>query len=193
MATPKDPFDGLPEADDHGTMTSLDELRALSHPLRLRLLSLLTATALSAAEAGRELGVAQASASYHLRVLERAGLIRVVEVERVRGGEAKRYRHEASSKRYDVDIPAVTRSPETEAEYIDALAEELRRRSRQRIDGPALSTDAELWLDPAVWRRVVQHVGEASALLHAAAQPPRTPGTVPVSMTAALFPLRRPR
>ncbi|WZH38447.1 MAG: helix-turn-helix domain-containing protein [Microbacterium enclense] len=174
-------------------MTSLDQLRALSHPLRLRLLSLLTATALSAAEAGRELGVSQASASYHLRVLERAGLIRVVEVERVRGGEAKRYRHEASSQRYDVDVPAVTRSPETEAEYIDALSDELRRRSRQRVDGPALSTDAELWLDPAVWRRIVQHVGEASALLHAAAQPPRTPGTVPVSMTAALFPLRRTR
>jgi len=174
-------------------MASLDELRALAHPLRLRLLSLLTATALSAADAGRELGVSQASASYHLRVLERAGLIRVVEVERVRGGDAKRYRHEASSRRYDVDAPAVTRSAEAEAEYVDALSDELRRRARHRVDGPALSTDAELWLDPAVWRRVVQHVGEASALLHAAAQPPRTPGTRPVSMTAALFPLRRSR
>lgn len=174
-------------------MTSLDELRALAHPLRLRLLSLVTASALSAAEAGRELGVSQASASYHLRVLERTGLVRVVEIERVRGGVAKRYRHEASAQRYDVNAPARTRSPETEAEYVDALAEELRRRARDRVDGPAISTDAELCLDPAVWRRIVQHVGEASALLHAAARPPRTPGTRPVSMTAALFPLRRVR
>lgn len=174
-------------------VTSLDELRATAHPLRLRLLSLLTGAALSAAEAGRELGVSQASASYHLRVLERVGLVRVVEIVRLRGGEAKRYRHEASSRRYDVDAPARTRSPEDEAEYVEALVAELRRRAGLRTDGPALSTDAELWLDPAVWRRVVQHVGEASALLHAAAQPPRTPGTRPVSMTAALFPLRTPR
>ncbi|TLF25410.1 ArsR family transcriptional regulator, partial [Microbacterium sp. 5K110] len=71
--------------------------------------------------------------------------------------------------------------------------EELRRRALERTEGPAVTTDAELWVDPEVWRRVVRHVGEASALLHAAARPPRTPGTRPVSMTAALFPLRRNR
>ncbi|TLF25906.1 helix-turn-helix domain-containing protein, partial [Microbacterium sp. 5K110] len=79
-------------------MSRLDDLRATAHPLRLRLLSLLTGAALSAAEAGRELGVSQAAASYHLRVLERAGLIRVVEVVRLRGGDAKRYRHESSAR-----------------------------------------------------------------------------------------------
>lgn len=171
-------------------MTRLDELRATAHPLRLRLLSLLTGAALSAAEAGRELGVSQASASYHLRVLERAGLVRVVEVERVRGGEARRYRHESSSRRYDPDHPVGERAPAGEEEFVEALVHELRRRSRARTDGPAITTDAELWVDPALWRRIVQHVGDASALLHAAAQPPRTPGTRPVSMTAALFPVR---
>lgn len=173
-------------------MSRLDELRAIAHPLRLRLLSLLTG-AMSAAEAGRELGVSQASASYHLRVLERAGLIRVVEIARLRGGEAKRYRHESSSRRYDPDHSVGDRSAAGEEEYVEAIVDELRRRSRARIDGPAITTDAELWVDPALWRRIVQHVGEASALLHAAAQPPRTPGTRPVSMTAALFPVRAPR
>lgn len=170
-------------------MSRLDELRATAHPLRLRLLSLLTGAAMSAAEAGRELGVSQAAASYHLRVLERARLVRVVEIVRLRGGEAKRYRHESSSRRYDPDTHLPDRSREGEAEYVEALIEELRRRAAQRVDGPALSTDAELWVDPALWRRIVRHVGEASALLHAAAQPPRTPGTRPVSMTAALFPV----
>ncbi|MEV7757045.1 helix-turn-helix domain-containing protein [Microbacterium sp. NPDC089180] len=173
-------------------MSRLEELRATAHPLRLRLLSLLTGAAMSAAEAGRELGVSQASASYHLRVLERARLVRVVEVVRLRGGEAKRYRHESSSRRYDPDTPHGERSPEGETEYLEAIVEELRRRAALRADGPAISTDAELWVDPAVWRRIVQHVGEASALLHAAARPPRTPGTRPVSMTAALFPVRVP-
>lgn len=174
-------------------MSRIDELRATAHPLRLRLLSLLTGATLSAAEAGRELGVSQASASYHLRVLERAGLVRVVEVVRLRGGEAKRYRHESSSRRYDPDAALGERVPTSEEEYVEALIDELRRRARARIDGPAISTDAELWVDPAVWRRIVQHVGEASALLHAAARPPRTPGTQRVSMTAALFPVKRAR
>ncbi|SKC37022.1 ArsR/SmtB family transcription factor [Okibacterium fritillariae] len=220
-------------------MSSLDELRATAHPIRLRLLSLLTGAAMSAAEAGRELGYSQATASYHLRVLERAGLVRVVETVRLRGGEAKRYRHESSAERFRFDdaqasasasasasanggagvgagagigaagagdgtsgangavrVRTVVPSPaassaEDRAEYVEALIHELRRRNARRGDGPQVSTDAELWVDPETWRRVVRHVGDASALLHAAAKPPRTPGTRPVSMTAALFPLKR--
>ncbi|MFZ8318552.1 hypothetical protein ACO1LA_13830, partial [Staphylococcus aureus] len=76
--------------------------------------------------------------------------------------------------------------------YVEAIIDELRRRARRRAEGPGVTTDAELWVDPEVWRRVVHHVAEASTLLHKAAQPPRTPGTQPVSMTAALFRLERP-
>lgn len=173
-------------------MSRLDELRATAHPLRLRMLSLLTGAAMSAAEVGRELGVSQASASYHLRVLEQVGLIRVVETVRLRGGDAKRYRHESSSRRADPAAPPPQRgSVDEETLYIEAIIDELRRRTRERDDGPGVTTDAELWVDPEVWRRVVHHVAEASALLHAAAQPPRTPGTRPVSMTAVLHRLVR--
>ncbi|WP_412873950.1 ArsR/SmtB family transcription factor [Curtobacterium poinsettiae] len=176
-------------------MSSLQSLRATAHPIRLRLLSLVTSTAMSAAEAARELGLSQATASYHLRVLERAGLVAVVEVVRLRGGEAKRYRHESSSRAFgpdgqsgdDADV-----SIEDQLVYVEAQVEELRRRLHQRTTGPAVSTDAELWVGPETWRRVVHHVGQASALLHAAAQRPRTPGTVPVSMTVSMFPMRRP-
>ena len=233
--TPKDTFDGDGSAGDDCGMSTLDELRATAHPIRLRLLSLLTGAAMSAAEAGRELGYSQAAASYHLRVLERAGLVRVVETVRLRGGEAKRYRHESSAERFRFDdaqasasasagvdanagvragaagagagagagannavragtvVPSPAASTaEERAEYVEALIHELRRRNARRGDGPQVSTDAELWVDPETWRRVVRHVGDASALLHAAAKPPRTPGTRPVSMTAALFPLKRP-
>ena len=177
-------------------MPELDELRATAHPVRLRLLSLLTGAALSAAEAGRELGLSQAAASYHLRVLERAGLVVVVEVVRIRGGDAKRYRHLSSAQPFPLvvppDSPTGPDAADERAQYVEALVDELRRRSPRRAPGPQVSTDAELWVDPETWRRVVHHVGQASALLHAAAQPPRTPGTAPVSMTAALFPMRRP-
>lgn len=183
-------------AHEHGRMSSLQTLRATAHPIRLRLLSLVTSTAMSAAEAARELGLSQATASYHLRVLERAGLVAVVEVVRLRGGEAKRYRHESSALRFDVGAQTAADTGDVSVEdqlvYVEALAEELRRRSEQRTTGPGVSTDAELWVHPETWRRVVQHVGQASSLLHAAAQRPRTPGTVPVSMTVAMFPMRRP-
>ena len=53
----------------------LSRLRAAGHPLRLRMLSLLTGAELSAAEVARELDLTHANASYHLRLLENAGLL----------------------------------------------------------------------------------------------------------------------
>ncbi|HEY1316590.1 MAG TPA: helix-turn-helix domain-containing protein [Gaiella sp.] len=51
-------------------------LRALAHPVRLRLVSLLRREgALTASEAGRRLGESSGSTSYHLRQLERFGLV----------------------------------------------------------------------------------------------------------------------
>lgn len=190
---PKSPLTVVRPGCHDALMSTVDELRATAHPIRLRLLSLLTGVAMSAAEAGRELGLSQATASYHLRVLERAGLVRVVEVVRLRGGEAKRYRHETSSMPFDAHQvhPLDPEAAEDRLVYLDAVADELRRRARAHADGPGVTTDAELWVDPETWRRVVQHIGQASAILHAAARPPRTPGTRPVSVTAALFPLRR--
>ena len=52
-------------------------LRAMAHPLRLQMLSLLTGAELSAAEVARELGITHANASYHLRVLLDAGELEV--------------------------------------------------------------------------------------------------------------------
>ncbi|WP_423918353.1 helix-turn-helix domain-containing protein [Frigoribacterium sp. 2-23] len=174
-------------------MKPIDDLRATAHPVRLQLLSLVTGASFSAAEAARELGLTQAAVSYHLRVLERVGLVRVVEVVRLRGGEAKRYRHETSSRPFRLDDTKEARSePEDVARYVEAMTDELRRRSSRRVTGPQISTDAELWVDPETWRRVVTLVGEASALLHSSAVAPRTPGATPVAMTAALFPLRPP-
>jgi DNA-binding transcriptional ArsR family regulator len=173
-------------------MDDLEQLRATAHPIRLRVLSLLTGTAMSAAEVGRELGISQASASYHLRLLERSGLIRVTEQVKLRGGLAKRYRHESSSEPFDLGGQTDAGRGDSAGgpahdDYYAALAVELRRRATMRADGPRVSTDAELWLDPDEWAAIVTAIGDASARLHAAALPPRAPGSVRVSMSAALF------
>jgi DNA-binding transcriptional ArsR family regulator len=164
----------------------IDELRALAHPLRLRMLSLLTGESLSAAEVARALDVTQANASYHLRLLERAGLVRVVEEVRIRGGVARRYRHESSAEPFDLDAPQPHVDPAARAAYLEVLAAAMRDRAAERVDGPAVNTDADLHVDPEVWRRVVEMVGDASRLLHASARPAGA-DTIRVSMTAALF------
>src|SRR5918993_1279103 len=88
-------YDGLPNEPLAVIMTDerISSLRATAHPLRLRMLSLLTSSAMSAAEVARELGITHANASYHLRQLHDADLVVVEGEERIRGGMAKRYRH----------------------------------------------------------------------------------------------------
>jgi len=166
-------------SDDADAVSSL---RATAHPVRLRMLSLLTGAELSASEVARELGISHANASYHLRVLLEAGAVEVAGEEKIRGGVAKRYRHPWQAR------PREKASPEDQEVYVRATAEELVRRARLRTPRTrSLFCDAELWVTPEVWQRAEELVREASALVHAEAQPSRSPGTVHVNLTAATF------
>ncbi len=164
----------------------------MAHPLRLRMLSLLTGAAMSAAEVARELDITQANASYHLRNLERAGMLVVAERVNINGGQAKRYRHDPLAP----ERHGVTAAPEDRSLFWRAVAAELVRRSTQaapvrRRARRAHMTDAELWVDPDTWRDVVARIQAASKDLHAAAQPPHAKGTIRTSSTLALFEMER--
>ena len=162
--------------------SSMSSLRAVAHPLRLQMLSLLTGAAMSAAELARELDITHANASYHLRVLATSGLVVEADEEKIRGGVAKRYRH-------PWDSPGTTSVGEDPQLYIRAVAEELVRRFRaRRHDGHEnLTADAEMWVPTEVWTEIIALVRQASALVHREARPPRTSGTVHVNLTAAAF------
>jgi len=172
------------------------ELRAVAHPLRLRMLSLLTGAAMTATEVARELGITHANASYHLRKLLVLPAV-VVEHEGGPGrGGSKRYRYDVDRERG----PRPERSGRRSPDEVDAqrgtylvLAEELSRRAGLLSpDGPGAQTDAELWVTPEDWEAVVAAVREASLALHRAAKPPRSPGSVRVNATVALFPMVHP-
>src|SRR3954471_16406135 len=166
---------------------SIAELRATAHPLRLLMLSLLTGAELSAAEVARELGVTQANASYHLRLLLAANLLEVAGEETVRGGKAKKYRHP-----WDAPVvrPQAT-GEEDRLAYVRVLADMIPRRFLEREPGtPSRLTDADLWVEPEVWERVTALVDEASTLLHASARPSRTEGAVRAALSVAAFRLR---
>jgi DNA-binding transcriptional ArsR family regulator len=166
------------------TQEELRNLRAIAHPLRMRILSLVTALAMSAAEVARELGETQANVSYHLRRLHEAGLLRIAEEVSIRGGRAKRYRHDPDSGE------GLTPDFEGHLAVAAVLGEELRRRTALRRPGSrGTVTDAEVWVPPQVWQAVLRQARQISELLHANAKPPRTPGTVRTSATISLFPM----
>ena len=167
----------------------VESLRALAHPVRLQMLSLLTGAELSATEVAHELNITQANASYHLRQLLSAGLVVVAEERPIRGGVAKIYRHPQ-------EIASPTRRSGAGADrlFAQALAAEMVSRAElRREQGRGTSTDAELWVEPDVWTEVVDAMTNASQRLHAAARPPRSPGTIRTSTTTSLFEMETDR
>ena len=164
------------------TDDAVARLRATAHPLRLRILSLLTGEAMSAAEVARTLDTTHANASYHLRVLHDAGKLVVEGEEKIRGGVAKRYRYDATR-----EVAERTSGVDDRIAYARASAAEVERRLPGAAQGPATASDLETWVTPETWRRAVDLLHEASRLLHGAALPAQTPGTVHVSATHTAF------
>jgi DNA-binding transcriptional ArsR family regulator len=160
-------------------------LRALSHPVRLRILSLLTDSPKSGTELGPELSMSQAAVSYHLRSLAAAGMIELDEVRSVRGGREKRYRlaevgHVTGTRR------------DLEANVVAVTTEILRRIEAFGSNAWDVFGDIDIWLDEETWQRNSHAITDSITELHAAAKPAGTPGTVHVSATALLFSDRVP-
>lgn len=168
--------------DDQTDAQAVARLRATAHPLRLRILSLLTAEAMSAAEVARALATTHANASYHLRVLHDIGELVVESEERIRGGMAKRYRYDATR-----ELPPQRAGVDERIAYVRANAVEIERRLRDAAPGSSSSSDLEGWVPVEAWHRALDLLHEASHLLHAAARPAGTPDTVHISATSHAF------
>jgi DNA-binding transcriptional ArsR family regulator len=140
---------------------------------------------MSAADLARGIDITQANASYHLRQLAAAGLVVEAGERKIRGGVARLYRYP-----WERSPTKLTGDDEGRQLYAQVLATELVRRYALQTKGKSSHTDAELWVGPEVWDDVVAATAEASRRLHAEAQPPRTEGTIRVSMSAMLFQMR---
>jgi DNA-binding transcriptional ArsR family regulator len=102
----------------------LETLKAVSHPLRLRLLGRLrTEGPATASQLGRALGESSGSTSYHLRQLERFGF--VADDDEQPSGRERRWRalHDATS------FPSSLADLDGGREYVDAV----RRRQEQYL------------------------------------------------------------
>ena len=82
-------MDDLPEMY---SISSLDQMRAIADDLRIRIFDRLTRQAMTVTQLGDALGVAPAKAHYHVRELERVGLVKLVETREKSGILEKYYR-----------------------------------------------------------------------------------------------------
>jgi len=76
-------------------ITNIDDpryVKAMSHPLRVRILALLDERTASPVELAGWLGATLGAVAYHVRTLERMGLIELVHETRVRGAVEHHYR-----------------------------------------------------------------------------------------------------
>ena len=178
-------------------LTDPRALRALAHPLRVKLLGLLRLEGpMTASEAGRRVGESSGSASYHLRQLERYGL-----VEEAEGGTGRRRPWRATA--LYTSWPNVANTPELAeaagaferfvvAGYVERLERWIERRRGEPVDWQ----EAAVFGDSLLYLTVDELAGLRDAL-QALADPylerigssdRRPPGTRPVKFLQIAFP-----
>lgn len=151
---------------------------------------MLTAASLTATDVARELGISHATASYHLRQLEQAGLVVAFEGDIIRGGRERRYRQHVPDDQFS---PRATWTGADLRMVIEALHAELTRRVINPVHGSNAVIDGEFWVPPEVWEQARAQIRAASELLYQAATPAGTPGAAHVSLTALLFQIAEDR
>ena len=106
--------DGAPvpdyEAPDVLVVSERSQLQALANDVRTALVALLRERARSTQQLARELGMPKGTVGHHLKVLEKAGLIRVVRTRPVRAVTEKFYGRTARLFLFETEDPADARA-----------------------------------------------------------------------------------
>jgi DNA-binding transcriptional ArsR family regulator len=100
------------------TITDLEALRVLADPLRNQILEILIHDPLPVKQIARRLGLASNKLYYHVNLLEKHGLIEVIDTRLVSGIVEKLYRAVAVS--YDVDPELLSPTTDSGRESIDS-------------------------------------------------------------------------
>jgi len=114
-----------------------EQLRAVSNLTRHRVIDRLRDGEASMSGLASELGIKKGSASYHLRVLERAGIVRVDRIHKIRGVYERFYVLTADRFVWPDPLPGaatgVLRSLIADIERVPASADQLVGRRRSRV------------------------------------------------------------
>jgi DNA-binding transcriptional ArsR family regulator len=119
----------MPQLPPSLRITTVRQLKALSDPTRTKILGIIQNQPATAKQLADRLGVAPGTIGHHLRVLESAGLARVVARRMVRGIIARYYTRTARIFNYDLapgqqgsDSPNVDFLTQARDELAEALA-----------------------------------------------------------------------
>jgi DNA-binding transcriptional ArsR family regulator len=108
-------------------INSLEQLRAMADQLRLSILERLVRRAMTVTQLGEALGIAPAKAHYHVRELERVGLLRLVHT-REKGGILEKYYRAVAE---DIQVPRSLLSSAPTDEALAALGKIFSLASRE--------------------------------------------------------------
>jgi DNA-binding transcriptional ArsR family regulator len=147
----------------HLDVTRPDQLHALGDGTRWRILGRLLDGPASVQELANALGVAKGTIGHHVRVLDAAGLVRVVEEQRVRGVVQKRYARVARQYRLregEGSPPRERNARFTHLPLRQALAEARPERGR---DDPSTSVVVRARMPAARARRFARLIEQLAA------------------------------
>ena len=147
----------------HLDVTRPDQLHALADATRWRILGRLLDGPASVQELARALGVAKGTIGHHVRVLDGAGLVRVVEEQRVRGVVQKRYARVARQYRLregEGSVPAGRDARFTHLPLRQALAE---ARAERGSEDPSTSIVVRARMPAARARRFARLIEQLAA------------------------------
>ena len=183
-------------------ITTIDDpryVKAMSHPLRVRILALLDERPASPVELAGWLGASVGTTAYHVRTLERIGLVELIRETRVRGAVMHHYRSKDRPTVSDeawASAPAIAKQAAVSAslETIDAYSHAARTAGGFE-DGDAHLTHTALHLDARgfdeVSRACLEVLAQVDRIEEAARQrielDPHAASTKDVALVMMLF------
>jgi DNA-binding transcriptional ArsR family regulator len=183
-------------------ITDIDDpryVKAMSHPLRVRILALLDERTASPVELAGWLGASLGTVAYHVRTLERLGLIELIRETRVRGAVEHHYRARGRPTVSDeawAAAPAIAKQAAVSAslQTIDAYARAAGAaggfdHGNSHLTRTAAHLDARGWdeLSRACWRLLHQIERIEAAAKERIERNPHTAESRDIALVVMLF------
>lgn len=172
-------------------LETADQIGALAHPARQRILRLLTSESMTNKQLSQVLGESPPRLHFHVRELLKAGLIELV-AERPKGGVLEKY-YRATARNFRLSVPLGSAEP-AEGEILAATLEAARReclRAREHFGVPLPATRVlheQAQLSPERLARINSYLDAIEAELREAAEVPKV-GAQATLITYLMHPL----
>jgi len=164
------------DAADTMVVAEPKQLKAMADPLRTQLIQLLRDRARSTQEISEELGIPKGTVGHHLKVLEAAGLIRIVRTRKVRAMTEKFYGRTARLFLYHAE----------DHDSVLAISSNTLRQAAGEVESAAVVTGFGL-VRARLTRKDVKRLERRAQKLMEDFRTADTPGGKPWSMTTGVW------